>query len=317
MVTRRALQRGARVVGTILEKVVKQKLSHVDVSLVKLRLRDLWTAKFLTSPLSIRVSERLNELMLALPRLAEKFQMRRQEVTHLFGAGLEVARKDFLKRDYLSRLDELRDLARSEEFQRLIQVPKSRDRIAKYARDNMQGLSGIVDRYGDLYRESYALNALTRRLYPGSAIDIGVRLDAQHVIEKRTFDKFVKDWALLGWQSKEDMPAMVVMHDWHIPSPKNLPGLKDVRLKNDTIPIEDVFSLTKEMERELPLEKFKKVEDYLSAVKKFYSGSPIKDAPGVVPRARFVALVEQVEKELYLARTRAELVKQAKALKQK
>jgi hypothetical protein len=312
--------RGARALGTELEKVTREFLSRrVDVPLVELVIRDLRVAGKLARPALQREVVKLEALLQELPKLAETFAARRDTFAHLFGDGLKAARGDVLKRQYLTACDNLRELARSSEFQKLLQTPASRQRIEKYAQERMLSLAGVVDRYGDLYRETYTVNALTRRLYPGEAIEIGLRLDAQHIVEQRAFEVYKKDWALLGWESTLDMPALPIMHEWHIPSPKNLPGLNKPALVEELEkPIEDVFSLTKEMERDLKLEKFKSADQYLEALKDFYKLS-IKNKRNqpVEPLNNLVKCVEQIQRELDRARTAAALVKATKLLRGK
>ena len=343
MAIRQALSRGERVVGTNLEKLVEEVLTKsrdVDVRLVELVLRNLRAGRVL-GPAFMSNVKRIDELLQSLPRLARMFEVRLHDVTHLFGDGLEASRTSALKSHYLRELDELRAFANGREFEHLLATPATRARIDADARGMMQGLGGIVDRYGDLKRESYACNSLTRRLYPRAAVEAGIlqearrlglpmpspkemdnlakanRLDAQHVIEKRTFKVFEKEWNLLGWRSIEDMPAMAIMHEWHIPSPKNLPGMRDMKLIDDAMPIEDVFSLTKEMERDLPLENFNTAEDYLKALKKFYGFSKTNKRGDVVvqPLASLVEIVEKVQTQLVRARNNPSLIKKLKKIR--
>ncbi len=88
-------------------------------------------------------------------------------------------------------------------------------------------------------------------------------------------------------------------------------GLEDARLRGDE-PIADIFSLTKEMERDLPLDKFKTADDYLKELKKFY-GFKVTNKQGreIEPLRAFTQFVEQVEKALVAARDKA--AKAAKA----
>ena len=67
-------------------------------------------------------------------------------------------------------------------------------------------------------------------------------------------------------------------------------------------PIADIFSLTKEMERDLPLDKFKTADDYLEELKKFY-GYKVTNKQGreIEPLRAFTQFVEQVEKALVAA----------------
>jgi hypothetical protein len=278
-----------------------------------------------------QVITHFDELFKKLPSLAAKLQFRRTSFAHLFKEGLEASRKDSLRAEYLRLCDQLREFARTADFEKLIDPktsPSSRAAIEKYTRDLMQNISGIVDRYGDLFRESYLVNAFTKRLYRGPTeqsvngvkfvgqdIYLSLRIDAQHIIEKRVLPKWKDDWKLLGWVSEADMPAIPVMHEWHIPSPKKLMGLEGTKLLDET-PIEDVFSLTKEMERDLPLDKFKSAEEYLSALKDFYRIS-VKNKRGdvVEPLRNFVKFVEQTEKELKKAKGGQAVVKALKELK--
>ena len=137
---------------------------------------------------------------------------------------------------------------------------------------------------------------------PTTDIYLGLRVDAQHIVEQHAFDKFKKDWALLGWASEADMPAIPVMHEWHILSPKNLMGLEDVRLKGDE-PIDDIFSLTKQTIDALPLDRYKTAEAYLADLKKFYSYK-VKNKKGreIEPLRAFSGFVEQVEQALKKAK---------------
>ena len=315
----------------VLEKLVKTEVKSPNARRI---LSDLRAGK-LVKPAAERAIKRFEEMLQRLPKLAEELQFRRREFSHVFhvsGDELGTARLDALRTEYLRMCDEMREFARTEDFQKLISNPSSRAQIEKYAGDQMQSLSGIVDRYGDLYRETYTVNALTRRLFPGktmasaqgktiegSAIYLGLRLDAQHIVEKRVLPKWEEDWALLGWKSEADMPAVPIMHEWHIPSPKNLMGLEGRKLLDEAeTPIEDVFSLTKEMERDLPLEKFKSADEYLSALKKFCNIS-VKNKRGdvVEPLRNLVTFVGEVEKELDRARTNAALVKAVRQLRGK
>jgi hypothetical protein len=321
------LVHGARVVGTPLAEVVEKvvmKAPGVDAGFVKLILRDLKAGKILKPAFKDNL-KRIDDLLHRLPTLAAKFQVRRGDIQHLFLADSKAV--DSGKAEYRRALQELRVFARSPEFEHLLNNPATRKVVEEYARGHMMGLSGIVERYGDLIDETYACNSLTKRLYPRASIRAELiayaklhklpmpskveidnlakanRLDAQHVIEKRTFEVFKKEWNMLGWGSENDMPAMAIMHEWHIPSPKNLPGMEGRMLNDDAIPIEDVFSLTKEMEARLPLKDFNTAEDYLKALKKFYAVSHTNDRGEIVqPLTNLVTVVEKLQSALAKAR---------------
>lgn len=313
-----ALTRGLRVIDTALEKLVRELMSsNVDDALLRLVIRDLRSGKLLSQGFRRAISE-AEELLRRLPVLGKQLQFRRTNFAWMFGEGLLNARRDPVRGEYLRLCDRLLEFVRTPAFERLIdakRAPSTRAAMERYARDLMQSIAGIVDRYGDLKRESYLMNALTRRLYRGPTdstykgmkavttdIYLGLRIDAQHVVEQRAFDKFKKDWALIGWLSEADMPAIPVMHEWHIPSPKNLMGMQDTRLLHDE-PISDIFSLTKEMERDLPLDRFKSAEDYLAGLKNFY-GFKVTNKKGrdIEPLRNLREFVEQVERELRKAK---------------
>jgi hypothetical protein len=321
------LTRGLRVLDTALEKLVRELMTgNVDDALLRLVVRDLRSGKLLSQGFRRSIGD-AEALLKRLSVLAKQLQFRRKNFAWMFGDGLALARRDPIRSEYLRLCDRLREFARTPDFEKLIDpklAPAARAAMEAYARELMQNVAGIVDRYGDLYRETYLVNALTRRLYrgptpsvykrvtaPTTDIYLGLRIDAQHIIEQRAFAKFKKDWALLGWASESDMPAIPVMHEWHIPSPKNLMGLEDTKLQTGE-PIADIFSLTKEMERDLPLDKFKTADDYLKALKKFY-GYKVTSKQGreIEPLRPFTQFVEQVEKALVVARDKA--AKAAKA----
>jgi hypothetical protein len=297
--------------------------TRADETLIKLAIRDIRAGKVLRPALKATI-ERLEALLADLPRLSGMLTSRRKGFGHVFGAGLEAARKDPQRAAYLRMCDELRELARTPEFRQLLKLKGPRGKIDKHARDSMQNLSGVVERYGDLYRETYTLNALTRRLYPGrttigftkSGVPIkgpkeylSLRLDAQHIVEQRAFAKkeWGKDWALLGWKSTNDMPAIPVMHEWHIRSPKNLMGMDDVYLDAAEKPIQDVFSLTDEMEKALKLDKFAKPEDYLRALSTFYDvAAKNRRGVDVQPLRDLVKFADEVREQLRRARAQSE-----------
>jgi len=116
--------------------------------------------------------------------------------------------------------------------------------------------------------ETTTVNALLRRLYPEDYSSL--RIDAHHVIEDRTFDKFRSDWKLLGWESSDDMAALPILYEFHIRTPKNLPGIRELARQKD------VTSLTHELLQTINLNKIKNVDDLISAYRNYYFKTPYR-----------------------------------------
>lgn len=302
--------------GKLAKAVTEQLARHLDPAVMRLAVRELRTGKLLTKAANSALA-RIDALLLRLPKLLPALEFRTKSFAHLFGKEMERVAADAARGEYLRGLDELRDIAKTEAFAELMKTPAGRTRVEEQAKMLMRNLSlDTIDRYGDLKRETYALNALTKRLYPD---DFGsLRVDAQHVVEQRAFEKFKADWKLLGWNSVEDMPAMPVMWEWHIRSPGKLPGFETAegmyKLPKSQIPIEEVKSLTKELFDAADIQKIKTAEELLNAYRAFYE-RPNKYSRYAKPMRPFVKAIDEIERALTRARTQSKLVQQAKAMK--
>ncbi len=148
----------------------------------------------------------------------------------MFGDGLSLARRDPIRSECLRLCDRLREFARTPDFEKLIDpklAPSARAAMEAYARKLLMrdARPGIVK----IARGSVSRDLPGQRAHaapvprptpstfkgltaPTTDIYLGLRIDAQHIIEQRAFGKFKKDWALLGWASEADMPAIPVMH---------------------------------------------------------------------------------------------------------
>jgi hypothetical protein len=232
--------------------------------------------------------------------------MRPKGYAHIFKAGMATHRANPMRAEYLRQMDELVELAASADFASFLKTPAGRALADTQAAQFYRNLDAtVIDRYGDLKRETYALNALSRRLH--EADYPGLRVDAQHVVEQRGFEKFQDSWRLLDWGSVEDMPAMPVMYEWHIRSPQRLPGFgrghgNMAVLPASKLPIEDVKSLTKELFDAADLARIKTPSELLAAYRKYYSDAisrvAIKRELGRHPMQPFLDAIDEIDREL-------------------
>jgi hypothetical protein len=166
-------------------------------------------------------------------------------------------------------------------------------------------------------------------LYPENFLD-EFRLDAQHIVEQRAFDKFKDMWLKLGWKSKEDLPAIPLHYRFHIRTPKDpeaFSALLSGEAKAGFTKIaeiaekKDIVSLTDSLERAIPakqLEGLKTPEEYIAKLIEFYTPSKIgkeKREIGVIGKD-IVPVLKEIEKEIQRVRDLEKLAaKAAKAAK--
>ena len=143
------------------------------------------------------------------------------------------------------------------------------------------------------------LNAIVKALYPKDYPSL--RTDAHHVIEDRAYEKFKDAWKLIGWDSPNDMAAIGVLYEFHIRSPKRLPGIAELGKQ------EDMLSLTQELLHAIDLSKIDTPEQLIAEYRKYYYTTELwkKTAP----------VLDRVERQLSLAKSRQKLFQELKKLK--
>jgi hypothetical protein len=237
-----------------------------------------------------RVESLLKELPAIIIRQAE---LRRSSLAHLFAGA---ARAEPSRTQYFRLTEELLAIMRRADFDKVLRQPGAVRLFEEHAQGLLGKLAGTIDDYTSLGTETSAFNAIVQRLFPKDFPSL--RLDAHHIIEARTFEKFRSEWKLLGWNSAEEMPSIALFYEYHIRSPKRLKGLEGIA-KNV-----DATSLTQELFKNIDLDKINTADELISAYEAFYSRQAIwKD---VRP-----ALAE-VRRELTARRTAAKLVRSLK-----
>jgi hypothetical protein len=165
----------------------------------------------------------------------------------------------------------------------MIASPSEFSKFEKLAAVLFERQAQHIDRYAALRIEIDAYNQLVQRLYPHD-YPTGLRVDAHHIIEERTYTKFARIWQSIGWRTSDDMAAIGLMYEFHIRSPKTLPGLRRWAVK------EDVKSLTNELKAAIPesrINKLNTVYELLNEYEEFYRGTPIwKDVKPVLRGVR-------------------------------
>jgi hypothetical protein len=157
-------------------------------------------------------------------------------------------------------------------------------------------LAGTIDSYARLDTETGAFNAIVQRLYPNDYPSL--QLNAHHIIEERTYDKFSNDWKLLGWNLADDLPCIPLLYEFHIRSPKRLPGIEKFSKAND------IKSLSKQLQSSIKLDKIRTSDELLAEYAVFYGRTAIwKD---VRP------LLTKIDNELARRRAAARLVREMK-----
>jgi hypothetical protein len=242
---------------------------------------------------------RLESILPELPRLIvqQAAERRTKKLAHLFSGD---AQSDPSRLHYHKTLEELRELVRDPDFQKLAKDPEALRFLERNVLSTLlDQTAGTVDSYDKLNLETGTFNALVKQLYPKDFPSL--RVDAHHIIEDRTYERFRDTWKLLGWESAEDMPAIPLMYEYHIRSPKRLPRIEELGKKKD------IKSLSKELESAIKLDKFTSPEELIDAYMRFYQKEAIwKDVRPVL---------EAVQYEISVRRSRARLVRELKKAK--
>jgi hypothetical protein len=290
----------------LVERLVADEVKSPHAKLLIARLTK--GALAVASKAGATISERLLQSTGDLFKLSEALAQRRSGFSHLFGDALAKARVNPSRTSYLRVVDDVGDLIKSPEAKAAIEnaaVRKSVEGLRNQLVENIG--AGVFESYSDLRRETRALNALNLALTPGDYP--GVRFDAHHLIEDRTYEKFAKDWKMLGWNSADDMMASAVPSESHIrssASKKGLPGFEDRP--------EALTSLTKRLQDEIPLDKYTSADDLIDAYVAFYRRPTMykgKSVLGSQLTERIVATLKATKHELGVARTRANLLAKA------
>lgn len=177
-------------------------------------------------------------------------------------------------------------------------------------------LAGAIDSYTDLAEETKVFNGIMKVLYPEKFLD-EFRLDAQHIVEQRAFDKFKSMWTKLGWKSKGDLPAIPLHYRFHIRTPKDVEtfaetmsalerkGFVDVA---EIAKKKDIVSLTDSLERAITKEnlaKMSKPEEYIAKLIDFYTPSKsdkLKREVGEIGKD-ILPVLKEIEREIGNVRT--------------
>jgi hypothetical protein len=139
--------------------------------------------------------------------------------------------------------------------------------------EDYQRLADTIATYDELGRQTGEWNAAARELYDlakDSREYSGLRLDAEHFIDKRFFEPFEKELAQLGIKSEGEMPAFAVHTEYHLRSPESLSrdaGLPADKALHGT-------TLTQEKQDAIPhdkaRERYPKLQDLLKAFEDFW-----------------------------------------------
>jgi hypothetical protein len=177
-------------------------------------------------------------------------------------------------------------------------------------------LAGSIDSYTDLAEETKVFNGIMKVLYPEKFLD-EFRLDAQHIVEQRAFDKFKSIWNKLGWDSRVDLPAIPLHYRFHIRSPKYVETFAEMmsaKERNAFAEVaeiakkKDIVSLTDLLERAITgenLAKMSKPEEYIAKLIDFYTPSKsdkLKREVGEIGKD-IVPVLKEIEREIGNVRT--------------
>jgi hypothetical protein len=234
-------------------------------------------------------SKRLETLLADLPRMTlEQTARRRGRFGHLFEFPDDA-------RVYLRQTDELRALVTGPAAKDLLKVPEGRRILEEHARVLSLQVAGVVDRYSALSSETGLFNGIVQLLYPEDYASL--RLDSHHVAEERTYTRFRADWELLGWKSPLDMATIAVPYEYHIRSPKRLPGIDQIGKDLDA------RSLTQELLKHIDVNGYRDVFDLLEAYKGFYNRNGLR---------RALPVLDAIENELARRRSVRKIIREVK-----
>lgn len=256
---------------------------------------------------------RVEKLLEELPELAVKeSRAKARSLEHIFDPASKVTAE---KEHYLAGVREFKSHLKDLPSPQMLTGKESVKELELMGRTLFDSLSGKVDRYSDLEVESSTLNLILERLYPnGPKPDLVAQ--AHHFIEERTFEYFKDDFALLGWKSTNDFPAITLMMEYHINSMQ--PGRmlsKELKDLAKLAKSEEIYSLTQELIKWIPekeLEKIDKLETLLAKYTAYYS-SKMNNAQGRVKNS-ILDSIKLVEKELSIRKSRKRLIEEAKKL---
>lgn len=279
------------------EKLLVKKLGrYLDIDIIR---HDLNVLKRLGQQISDRaihlVIKEIRSTLKDIPELIRKELLSRKSIglEHLFHPSLNITPE---KEHYLLSLENLTKLVKELEGNKDDTVLINQ--LDGFGRVLYSELSGKIERYSDLRKETGAFNTIMKYLYPSSPIP-DRRMDAHHIIEERLFEKFKSDWALLGWESPNDMPAISLLTEYHIRSLQPGRSLsKESEYLADLAEAKSIYSLSKELEREIDIKAFKTVEEVLKAYKNYYLRQ--MNTKSIPPRIRNSILdtLDAVENEL-------------------
>lgn len=257
--------------AALIERELRRR---TDPDGIRRRLRDLRSGRALATAADLPAS-RLEALVADLPRTTlQNGARRRSGYGHLFEPVPEAD-------GYLRSSDELRSLLAGTAADGLIRTPRAREVLEQHARVLFGQLADVSDRYDTLSVETGLFNGIVRRLYPDDYPSL--RLDAHHLVEERTFERFSDEWRLLGWSSPADMPALPVFYEHHIRSPKRLPGIGQLGRELDA------KSLTQELLKAIRPDREKDAFSLLDAYRGFYSRGGLR---------RAVPVLDAIDREL-------------------
>lgn len=80
-------------------------------------------------------------------------------------------------------------------------------------------LADEIRPYSKLIEKTRSFNKMVNDLFPNDYSSL--RLDAHHIIERRSYERFKDIFRRLGWSSSDEMDSLTVHYEAHILSPKN------------------------------------------------------------------------------------------------
>jgi hypothetical protein len=121
-------------------------------------------------------------------------------------------------------------------------------------------LADKIQPYNELIKKTRSFNKMIKELFPEDYSSL--RLDAHHIIERRSYEKFEDIFRRLGWSSASEMASLAVHYEAHILSPKKL-------LEFPTT----AFSLTRELINIIDSKEYQTFEEMLKAYEDYYKSS--------------------------------------------
>lgn len=257
-IIRRLSKKTIDVLGEIIEKELKNK--NYDPSKIKKGLRGLMGKRML-NPILNTPLKRIESVLKEIPDLIKKQAV---QVSPKF-KNLFTTQIDPQRQLYLTMLEDLRELVKDPQIK--IFIRDNFYQFEKISLDLHKRLAGTpIEKYSDLRQEAGTYKAIIEELYPNNGPLI--RIDAHHIIEGRTYEKFKDTWKLLDWHSAEDMLSLPLMYEGHILSPRGKKMPSDLfHLAKE----KDYISFTNELKKAVVLEEIDTPEELIKAYKRFYS----------------------------------------------